>query len=135
MPTDKVVPQDYAQARQWWEKAAAQGDDLAQTKLGLLYENGRGVPQDFAQARQWYEKAAAKGYALAQGSLGFLYYFGKGVPQDYTQAHLWWSMAAVQGDKIAAQERDKIVTKMTPAQLVEAQRLAQQCQLQQFKGC
>jgi len=44
-------------------------------------------------------------------------------------------MSAAQGNKIAAQERDKVVMEMTPPQLAEAQRLAQQCQAQQFKGC
>ncbi len=38
------VPRDYAQARQWWEKAAAQGYALAQANLGALYANGQGCP-------------------------------------------------------------------------------------------
>src|SRR3989442_15463719 len=33
------VPQDYAQARQWYEKAAAQGNAPAQSNLGWLYAN------------------------------------------------------------------------------------------------
>lgn len=77
------VPQDYATARQWWEKAAAQGDVSAQYNLGVLYAEGQGVPQDYVQARQWYEKAAAQGNASAQNNLGTLYINGQGVPQDY----------------------------------------------------
>ena len=38
------VPQDYGQARQWYEKAAAQGKTNAQYNLGVLYVNGHGVP-------------------------------------------------------------------------------------------
>jgi TPR repeat protein len=53
--------QDYATARQWFEKAAAKGDEEAQTYLGWLYEYGKGVPQDFVQAHKWYNLAAAKG--------------------------------------------------------------------------
>ena len=52
---------------------ADQGDALAQTKLGLMYELGRGVLQDYAQAVVWYRKAAAQGDALAQSSLGEMY--------------------------------------------------------------
>jgi hypothetical protein len=44
-------------------------------------------------------------------------------------------MAALQGNNLAAQERDKLVAKMTPAQLSKAQSLAQQCQALHFKGC
>ena len=65
--------QDYGKARQWFEKAAAQGDAMAQGNLGVLYENGQGVPQDYGKARQWYEQAAAQGYAKAQVNLGVLY--------------------------------------------------------------
>lgn len=130
------VPRDYVQARQWYEKSAAQGNAFAQANLGVLYHNGLGVPRDYAQARQWYEKSAAQGNAFAQACLGVLYHNGQGVSQDLVQAHLWLSMAAVQGDnKAAAQERDNVVMEMTPAQRAEAQQLSQKCQAQQFKDC
>src|SRR2546428_9247682 len=92
------VPQDFAQARQWWQKAAAQGDAQAQVNLGLLYAKGEGVPQDFAQARQWLEKAAAQGNAQAQVGRGLLYANGEGVPQDFAQARQWYEKAATQGN-------------------------------------
>ena len=91
------VPQDYVQARQWYEQAAAQGLARAQEDLGALYFMGRGVPQDYATARQWFEKAAAQGYAGAQFFLGSLYEKGQGVPQDYAQARQWYEQAAAQG--------------------------------------
>src|SRR5215467_199016 len=37
------VQQDYAKAREWYEKAADRGDVVAMTNLGVLYENGQGV--------------------------------------------------------------------------------------------
>lgn len=40
------VPQDYATARAWYEKAAAQGYAMAQYNLGALYFYGQGVPQN-----------------------------------------------------------------------------------------
>ena len=59
------VAQDYAKAREWFEKAAASGDARAMTSLGALYEYGRGVAQNDAKAREWFDKAAAKGKATA----------------------------------------------------------------------
>ena len=47
-------------ARNWYEKAAAQGDAKAQYNLGVLYGNGQGVPKNNAKARAWWEKAAAQ---------------------------------------------------------------------------
>jgi TPR repeat protein len=63
------VAQDYQQARQWYEKAAAAGHARAMTNLGVLYHNGQGVPQDYGQARQWYEKAIAAGDESAKERL------------------------------------------------------------------
>ena len=67
------VEQDYAKAREWYEKAAAKDDAGAMTKLGALYENGHGVAQDYGKAREWYEKAAAKDDTGAMNNLGLLY--------------------------------------------------------------
>ena len=114
---------------------AANGDEIAQFNLGVLYAKGQGVPQDYAKARELFEKAAAQGNADGQVRLGMLYAYGGGVPQDYAKAHMWLSLAATQGNKDVAKERDKVAMKMTPAQLVEAQRLVQQCQARQYKGC
>ena len=133
------VPQDYAKAREWYEKAAAQGDAGAMNNLGGLYFFGQGVPQDYAQARQWVEQAAAQGNAPAQIRLGSLYAYGKGVPQDDVRAYMLFNVAAARstGDlqKSAADNRDNVARRMTPAQLAEGQRLVSQCQAQQFKGC
>ena len=54
------MTQDYAKAREWYEKAADKGDAIAMTDLGELYDNGQGVAQDYAKAREWYEKAAGR---------------------------------------------------------------------------
>ena len=130
---------DYASALKTFQSLAAQGNAEAQTNLGMLYANGQGVPQDYVQARQWYEKAAAQGDALAQNNLAELYYAGLGVPQDNVRAYMWVNLAAAhmtgEEQKQAAENRDDVARRMTPAQIAEAQRLSQQCQTQQFKGC
>ena len=72
------MPQDYAKAREWYEKAAAKGDATAMINIGLLYDNGQGVAQDYVKAREWYEKAAAKGDRDRHGDLGVLYENGQG---------------------------------------------------------
>ncbi|MEI8015182.1 MAG: tetratricopeptide repeat protein [Nitrospira sp.] len=91
------VPQDYVQARQWYERAAAQGHAVAQGNLAVMYRVGQGVPQDHGKARQWYEKAAALGNGEAQARLAVMYHMGQGGPQDYAQAAYWFEKAAIQG--------------------------------------
>lgn len=93
--------QDYANARQNWEKAATHGDAIAQAALGTLCYGGQGAPQDYAKAREWYEQAAAQGNADAQAKLGQIYANGLGVSQNYTQARDWSEKAAAQGNALA----------------------------------
>ena len=120
---------DYATALREWRPLAEQGDTAAQFALGLMYENGRGVPQDYAEALSWYGLAAEQGNAVAQAGLASMYYKGQAVSQDYVQAHKWFNLAASRlpaGEirDMAAENRDIVAAKMTPAQIAEAQRLA-----------
>ena len=133
------VPKNDAKARLWYEKAAAGGNADAQNYLGVRYDFGDGAPQDYVQAAKWYEKAAVQGNARAQNNLGALYANGHGVPQNDMWAYIWHNLAAAhsEGDlqKLSANNRDKVARRMSPAQIVEAQQLSQQCQAQGFKGC
>jgi hypothetical protein len=53
-----AVKQDYAAARSWAEKAAAQGNENAHFILADIYFEGLGVPQDSAKVRAWNAKRA-----------------------------------------------------------------------------
>ncbi len=55
------------------QKAAEQGDAMAQFNLGVMYNTGRGVAQDYKQAVAWFRKAAEQGDAMAQFNLGLMY--------------------------------------------------------------
>ncbi len=120
------VPQNYGQARHWYEQAAAQGNVEAQRRLGVMYGNGYGVQQNYEQARQWFGKAAAQGLAYAQYGLGVLYENGYGVPQDYVLAYKWYNLAGANGNKDAATLRDALAKQMTPVQIDEAEKLARE---------
>jgi TPR repeat protein len=56
--------------------------------------------------------------------LGVMYANGQGVAQDYVQAHKWLNLGAASGNADALKNRDLVASKMTPAQIAEAQRLA-----------
>ncbi len=60
---------NFAQARQWFRRAAEQGHVAAQYQIGVLYEQGRGGKRDLAQARAWFRKAAEAGHADAGRAL------------------------------------------------------------------
>ena len=122
---------DYETAFQLMRTLAKQGDAFAQFNLGVMYGQGRGVPQDKTEAMKWYRRAAERGDADAQFSLGTMYRLGRGVPQDGVLAYKWFSLAALRfsaSEKeyrdMAVENRDGVATKMTPAQIAEAKKLA-----------
>ena len=54
---------------------------MAQSKLGLMHDNGQGVPKDDQQAVSWYRKAADQGDADAQSRRG---------DEALTAGGSWW---------------------------------------------
>ena len=55
------VPQDDAEAVNWYRKAADQGNALARIALGFNYFVGLGVEKDYIQAYVWGDLAVAQG--------------------------------------------------------------------------
>jgi len=76
------VPRDVSEAARWYEKAAADGDPVAQNQIGYFYQAGIGVPRDPVRAAHWYQLASASGLGEATVNLGILYLKGLGVPQN-----------------------------------------------------
>ena len=120
----KGVPQDYIQAKEWFEKAVMQGHAGAQLNLGTLYLKGNGAPQSAQMALVWFSRAAEQEDGLAFAKLGWMYARGRGVLQDFIQAHMWYNLGAAYGEWRAAEPCDALAKQMTPAQIAEAQRLA-----------
>jgi TPR repeat protein len=95
--------QDYAQAAQWYLKAADQSHSLAQFNLGIMYAAGQGVPHDEAKSMGWMQKAADLGDAGAQHHIGMKLHRAslEGLPANASesriQAYKWLQLAAAQG--------------------------------------
>ena len=124
---------DYAIEHRLLKRLAGQGNARAQNMLGMMYSRGQGVRKDYAEAVKWYRKAAEQGLAQAQTNLGLMYHNGLGVSKDYVLAHVWYTLAAARLSasekeyrEVAVRNRDDVATKMTTAQLAEAQRLARE---------
>jgi len=75
------------QALFWFQKAARQGNDLAQNHLGKLFETKK---DGIEEAAYWYRKAAEQGNRQASQSLGRMYFVGKGVPKNFEEAAKWY---------------------------------------------
>jgi TPR repeat protein len=91
------VPRDFAEAANWYRKAADRGDAAAQYNLGVAYDTGQGVPRNVVQAYRWYDVAATR-----------------------------FPSSAADNRAQAIKSRDLIAARMTPPQIAEAQKLAKE---------
>ncbi len=133
--TGAGVPLDVDMAADWYRRAAEQGHAGAQFHLGRLYEFGDCEMQSYETAAAWYAKAAVQGNVLAQNALGYLYMNGDGVPQDAVTAYAYFDVAAGRQAENAAANRDELAKRLTPAQLAQAKRMAQECAARDYMGC
>lgn len=129
------LARDIEHAANLFRMAAEQGFAPAQSNLGNLYNRGEGVPHDDTMAVVWYRRAAVQGYANAQNSLGIMYGRGDGVDFSTVNALMWFIIAARSGNTTAGENHDKLLEHMNPAEISEAQKMAENCIESQFRGC
>lgn len=119
------VPKDIPEAMGWMEKAANQGLATAQGRLGEIYFAGQETVQDFKAARLWLQKAADQRNAVAERRLAQMKDQVLGGPPDPVGAYVLYEQAILDGDGYSVRLRDDLLKRMTPAQVADAQALAQ----------
>ena len=120
------VPRDLKEALKWFRKAASYGRPDAQYKIGLMYDRGLGLRQDYRKALSWYGKSAKNGFGLAQYKIGQMYIAGHGVKQNLIKAFAWLKMALSQGVEDKNNDLTAVISELTPEQLTDAHKLADQ---------
>lgn len=84
----------YEEAKQWYERAAAQDHDLGTNNLGGLYDRGLGVPQDRKKALELFLRSAELGWSEAMWNIANLYGAGYlGDAPDFFMACVWSTRA------------------------------------------
>lgn len=100
------VPANIKIAGGWFQKAAAQGHEHAQTNYGIiLYDTG-----NRAAALPWLKKAADRGDPRAQYALAVELTNGQIIGQDFTRAYALMTRSAAQGMPAAAASLTKMET-------------------------
>lgn len=89
---------DVKEARQWLERAAKGGVELAQVELADLLANRQGGQHDAPLAAFWYEAAVKQGNVKAMRELAGLYSGQPGVPVNQKRATALYKAAAERGD-------------------------------------
>ena len=125
---------DFETALQHFRPLAKKGHAKAQEHLGFMYSNGLGVSQDYLRSLKWFSKAAEQNNAHAQHNLGIIHGNGLGVQRDHYLAYIWFNIAAANGHTASPLKRDLAATRLNPADLERAQKIARKCLLQP-RGC
>ncbi|MBX3145438.1 MAG: SEL1-like repeat protein [Gemmatimonadales bacterium] len=102
------VPQDRAQAADWYQRAAAGGNRESQERLGYLYRDGLGVRRDDRQSASYFLQAAQGGQVRAQLEYGVALEDGKGVSRNQTEAAQWYEKASAGGSPQAARRLGRL---------------------------
>jgi len=118
---------NYEKAFKIFSAEANKGNPEAQHSLGLMYNRGDGsVRQDYKEAVKWYSVAAEKGNINSLTNLAIMHLNGTGVPQNYINGYALSSIAASYGNPDAKANMEIAAKSMTPAQIKEALKLAQE---------
>ena len=113
--------------------AAESGEAAAQFNLGILYDshlddNGYAIEGDRAEAIKWLLAAAEQGLPRAQSRLAELYAGGSNASGNLVNACAWFLLATKSSRGIhrhqARSEYQRISTRLTSAQIINAKRLA-----------
>jgi hypothetical protein len=124
------APQDYALAREWYQKAADQNHHLAQFNLGQMFAQGQGMPKSDSMALMWIRRAAEGGDAGAQYDLGSRCSragFGSteiDASETRAEAYKWFTLAAAQNYRDAQLRADSATMQMTREEVAEGNRRA-----------
>ncbi len=95
------VPANFSEAFESYQKAAEQGNSMAELYLGLANDLGDNLRRNPAAAAGWYRKAAAQGSASAACDLGAMYMNGVGLQKNSAEAARWFERAASRGNASA----------------------------------
>ena len=105
---------------------AESGDPMAMTMMGRsAFADGR-ESGDLTVALQWARRAVEAGNRRSGEMLLKMVYLqlGEGTHRDFVQAYVWLSKAIDNGDDTLLAWRKRLVGKMKPEQLAQAETLA-----------
>lgn len=82
----KVVPNDFAEATRWFNKAGEQGHAEALYFLGVIHVGGFGTPPDITQGYIWFCLAAKAGFESATEDCD--HFAGELSPEELSEANI-----------------------------------------------
>ncbi|WP_417328716.1 tetratricopeptide repeat protein [Halomonas cupida] len=114
---------DYDLAREWYTKAAEQGEIESGIALANIYHEGLGVEKDDSLAFSWMSRVEGMEYgnvSLAFSGLAKMYQEGIGTNINLVQAYKYYDLRGTAG----ISDKERLSEQMTQEQIQEAIRLS-----------
>ena len=110
------------EAIRWLNRAADQGQPMAQNVLGWILANKTDGTHNYREAVQLFQASADQGYAAAQANLSTMYRDGKGVQKDPMLAYVSWKIALEYRKRLETfNPKDSPAFSPTPEQMKDIQ--------------
>lgn len=108
---------------------------LSCLRLGSMYLEGKGVLQDYEQAFSIFSSICSDDTTFGCLALAERYENGEGVSENFVIAHALYNIEGADGDRRARQARAGVESRMSSAEVAEAQALARVCMEQGISAC
>lgn len=115
---------DFEDAFKQFLTMAEEGNALAMSSTGVMFDMGQGTKKDYDKAVEWYKKSAEAGNQFGQFNLGTMYYMGTGVQKDMITACKWFVLSTRQGNGQARIHMHICEKYLNDTQRAESNRLA-----------
>jgi TPR repeat protein len=90
---------------------------------------------DYLPAVRLFRPLAENGNRKAQNVIGAMYSKGEGVQRNASRALMWFTLAAKRGDAQAKARMREVSKTMTPAEISQAEAMAQACEASDYRAC
>jgi TPR repeat protein len=90
---------------------------------------------DYVPAFRLFRPLAEQGNPKAQTQIGTMYRKGEGMASSPVRAFMWFSAAAKRGDAKAKAGLREVSRTMMPAEMSQAQAMAQACEASNYRSC
>jgi len=149
------VSKDFRNAHMWWNIASFRGSEIAAKNRNVVkklmtpleHEEAHGLARDKVKLsprisdkksgkyEHYLDLTTRQSGPEAPTTLGLMSFVGEGTLQDYVYAHMWWIIAKKRGGKLATNNLSIHKKMMTITQIELAEKLAVECEIQNYQNC
>ncbi len=124
MDGGKDFPIDEKKGIEWFQKAADNGEPVAQYIVATMYYDGEDVTQDYSKAINYYQKSAEQGALTSAHDLGMMFETGTGINKNLKISYALFTIASASESSNSVMGSKRVAKLLNNKELAEAKELA-----------